>query len=143
MNVLRDWLHIDADKSIVQAAGVVLLSGTAMLYWKNADRQNGLHLLANVLIWVVIFNHKAESPTFVIAAVGVGLWYALSLRGPWETALFVFAAVFTVLNATDLFPAFIRKGFFADYAVKALPCVLIWCMSTFQLLRQAPPFRMR
>lgn len=120
-----------------------MLSGTALLYWKNVDQKNGLRLLANVLIWVVIFNHKAESPTFVMAALGVGIWYALSSRGAWETALLVFAAVFTVLNATDLFPAFIRKGFFADYAVKAVPCVMIWCVSTFQLLRQAPPLRMR
>ena len=29
--------------------------------------------LAAILVWVVIFNHKAESPTYIIAMMGIGI----------------------------------------------------------------------
>lgn len=35
---------------------------------------------ASMLLWMVIFNHKAESPTFIIAVSGVALWYGIMRR---------------------------------------------------------------
>ena len=51
-------------------------------------------LLASIMIWVVIFNHRAESPTFIIAITGVALWYYAQQQKPENYVLLVLAFVF-------------------------------------------------
>ena len=83
-------------------------------------------LLVSILIWVVIFNHKAESPTFVIAMSGVGVWYFFSEKTRMNLALVILAFVFTSLSPTDLFPRFLREQFVIPYVMKVVFCIFIW-----------------
>jgi hypothetical protein len=50
--------------------------------------------------------------------------------------LAILAFVFTSLAPTDIFPLFLRKNFFEPYAIKAVPCVLIWLYLTFYLIKK-------
>ncbi|MDP3442372.1 MAG: glycosyltransferase family 87 protein, partial [Ignavibacteria bacterium] len=43
--------------------------------------------LSAILVWVVIFNHKAESPTFVIAMAGAALWFLASKKTTFRWSL--------------------------------------------------------
>ncbi|MCU0447780.1 MAG: DUF2029 domain-containing protein [Microscillaceae bacterium] len=92
-------------------------------------------VLANVLIFAVIFNPASESPTYVIAFVGVALWYILSPYQIWRLALLIFAFVLTSLSPTDIFPPDIRNQILIPYRLKALPCVVIWLVSLVELYR--------
>lgn len=94
--------------------------------------------LALSLITVVIFSSAAESPTYIIAMMGVAIWFVLqpSPPGKWAIAALVFALLFTSLSHTDLFPKGIRKDFITRYSLKALPCFIIWLMMVWQLLKQ-------
>ena len=95
-----------------------------------------LTFFASVLIWAVIFNHKAESPTYVIAMFGAALW-ALAEEPSWKkTALLLFVFIFTGLAASDIFPLFIRREFFVPYAIKAFPCIVLWLAITWKLIRR-------
>lgn len=96
----------------------------------------GFRLLytASVLIWVVIFNHKAESPTYCIAFAGILIWYFTGSCSRWEKVLLLFAFVFVALSPTDLFPRYIRDNFVNPYSLKALFPVIIWFAVTIQLL---------
>lgn len=126
MTVMRSWLSLDFQSVYIQIAGMIALC-TPLLFWKRfSDVQSRLLFLSSILVWIVIFNHKAESPSFVIAVIGVIIWYVISVKSGVNTALLVLCFVFTQLSATDLFPRNLRNGFFEEYAVKALPCVLIW-----------------
>lgn len=93
-------------------------------YWFNSSFR--LLTLAGILIWVVIFNHKAESPTFIIAITGIGLWATTEPDTFRRRGLLILAFVIISLSPTDLFPLFIRRDFFVQYALKALPAVVIW-----------------
>lgn len=93
-----------------------------------------LLLLASILIWVVIFNHKAESPTFIIAMTGVALWWSIVRNTPWSVFLAVFVFVITGLIATDLFPEAWRSAFFRPYAIKVVPCIVAWIYLTVLLV---------
>jgi hypothetical protein len=75
---------------------------------------------------MVIFNHKAESPTFIIATAGIFLWFFISRKSVTNLVLLMVAVVFTSLAATDLFPAFVRDRIFEPYVVKVVPCILVW-----------------
>ncbi len=94
--------------------------------------------LALSLIMVVIFSSSAESPTYVIAVAGVGLWFVLQPSPPakWAMAALVFVLLLTSLSATDLFPRFLKKNFIVAYSLKALPCLVVWLIIWWQLMRQ-------
>lgn len=95
-----------------------------------------LTYLAQVLIGVVIFSTSAESPTYVIAVTGFGIWYTLYAPKPNNAMylLLVFVMVFTVFSPTDLFPRFIKDEFFIKYSLKALPCFVAWIFISYALL---------
>jgi hypothetical protein len=93
-------------------------------------------MLASLLIWVVIFNHKAESPTFIIAMCGVSLWF-FSVPFRWDNlVLFVMAFVFTSLSPTDIFPKYKRESFVIPYVLKAFPCILIWIKIQYEMMTE-------
>lgn len=108
---------------------------------------------ASVLMWMVIFNHKAESPTFIIALAGVSVWYALLRQREVENnhaeksvfplprrgyqwiwnGLLWFVIVGTSLSVTDFFPESLRNGIFASIHLKVLPCIAVWLYIQVQL----------
>jgi hypothetical protein len=87
-----------------------------------------LLILASTLIFTVIFSTGSESPTYIIAFAGVAIWFINLGRRPtgFEIFLLVFALVITSLSPSDIFPQSINRNFIRPYALKALPCLLIW-----------------
>ncbi|MFD0764905.1 glycosyltransferase family 87 protein [Mucilaginibacter lutimaris] len=115
----------------------VLVFGASMLrikYWHNIKYQ--LLLLASVLIFTIIFSTSSEPPTYIIAFIGVGIWY-VNLGRPitgYERFLIIFALVGTSFSASDLMPAYLRKNYFIPYALMALPCLVIWLKLIYEML---------
>ncbi|RYY65431.1 MAG: DUF2029 domain-containing protein [Chitinophagaceae bacterium] len=97
-----------------------------------------LSYLAIVLISVVIFSSSAESSTYVIAIIGVGIWYVLNRRdgGTWVLGLLIAVFLLTELSATDLFPQVIRKDVVRAYSLKCLPVFIVWCWLIAQVARK-------
>lgn len=91
-------------------------------------------LLASVLLFVVLFSTGSESSTYIIAFVGVGIWYwsVPWKRSKWDIALMVFAFILTSFSPSDLFPAYLRKEFVQPYAL-ALPCAIIWFKLSYEM----------
>ena len=92
-------------------------------------------LLASVLLFVVLFSTGSESSTYIIAFVGVGIWYwsVPWKRSKWDIALMIFAFILTSFSPSDLFPAYLRKEFVKPYALKALPCAIIWFKLSYEM----------
>ncbi len=132
---LHTWFGWTVDKTLVTAAGVILFCLPLLRIRVYQDYTFRLLLLASVLVWVVIFNHKAESPTFVIAVSGVALWYFGQAPKTENGVLLLLTFVFTVLAATDVFPRFIRDEYFQPYVIKVVSCILVWGKITFDLLK--------
>jgi hypothetical protein len=131
---LTSWFGFTGNKNIVVLLGLVLLL-LPFIRWKHYGEFNfRIIVLSSILIWMVIFNHKAESPSFIIAMAGVAMWYFSSLRTNLNWALVLLAFVFTSLSPTDIFPKFIQKEYFDPFAVKAVPCIFIWIKITYDLL---------
>lgn len=91
--------------------------------------------LASTLIFAVIFSNSSESPTYIIAFLGVAIWFVVQDKPvkPWAICLLVFALLLTSLSPSDLFPKFVRENYIKPYSLKALPCVLIWVVIIYQL----------
>jgi hypothetical protein len=122
------------NKDILLMAGIVLLLAPGLFVSHYLNERFRLLWLASVLLWVVLFNHRAESPTYVIAVTAVALWFVASEPGWLSRALLILVLVLTVFSPTDLFPRAVREQWVVPYSLKALPCLLVWLRITYQLM---------
>jgi hypothetical protein len=92
--------------------------------------------LASVLIFTVIFSSGSESPTYIIAFVGVAIWFVIQPKpiSNFYVALLIFAFLLTSLSPSDLIPTYLKDNYIRPYALKALPCVLIWLAIVYEML---------
>ena len=128
MGWLHSWFGVNNGKSLVSIIGLVLFL-IPFVRWKMYQNEvYKLLILSAMLVWVIIFNHKAESPTFIIAVAGIGIWYFVRPRLLWRDVLLGFVFIFTCLSPTDFFPPFIKERFLIPCAIKAIPCILAWCI---------------
>jgi len=131
---LKTWFNWQVNKTYVSLVGVVLFCIPLLRIKAYSNYQYRILMLASILIWVVIFNHRAESPTFIIAISGVALWYFSQAQNTENLILLILALIFTGLSSTDLFPKFIRDQYVWPYVLKAVPCILVWGKILYDLI---------
>jgi hypothetical protein len=137
MGVFRRFLN---DASIPNTPFLIiglLLFGLPYLRTKSYRNKNfQMLLLSSVLIFTVIFSSGSESPTYIIAFVGVAIWYVIQPKPRSKFILFllVFALILTSFSHTDLCPTFIIENYVRKYSLKAIPCILIWLVIIYQML---------
>jgi len=132
MGILVSWWHLDAAKNIVTGAGIVLFLLPLVYVRYYRDLHFRLLYLANMLIWMVIFNHKAESPTFVIVMAGIGIWYFSQQPDKLDKVLVILSFLLITMSVSDLVPAAIRNGFIRPYGIKAVMAIVIWCRILYE-----------
>ncbi|MFT0277467.1 glycosyltransferase 87 family protein [Bacteroides faecis] len=96
--------------------------------------------LSSALLFMVLFSTGTETYGYLTAMVAVGIWY---VKTPTQVTtprlnlfLLIFCILLTSLSTTDLFPRFIRMDYVKPYALKALPCTLIWLKIVWEQLTQ-------
>ena len=134
LNVLRTWSGMEINKMAVLISGVIIFLIPLSRFGQYKNYSFRFLALTSILIWVVIFNHKAESPTFIIAMAGVTLWYFVSEKNILNTILFILAFILTSLSPTDIFPDYLKDNFVNPYAVKAFPCILVWLKIIYDMM---------
>ncbi len=134
MGWLNSWFSLNVSSLVVVLTGaaVFLLPLARIKAYKYFSFR--YLTLASLLLWIVIFNHKAESPIYIIAMTGVALWFIEGKKSPINIFLLVLALVFTSLSSTDLFPTYLRTDFIQPYAIKAFPCILIWMKIIYDMM---------
>lgn len=140
MGILHSWFGFgDEIKKPVLLVGVLLML-LPLLRWKSFYQPRFAPLLlAAIMIWVIIFNHRAESATFIIAISAAALWYLRSaLPKKFRLSLLLFCFIFSSLSPTDIFPAFIRNQFIIPYCIKALGFVVLYFVLLYELLFLLP-----
>lgn len=92
-------------------------------------------LLASVLLFVILFSTGSESSGYIIALVGVCIWYTAVpwKRHVWEKALMVFVFLLSGMGNSDIWPSFLRHEIIQPYAVRALPCVMVWLLLCYEM----------
>ena len=96
----------------IQLAGtIVLLAPLVARPREWADTRFLRLYLCSLLVYVVLFNHQAERPSYVIAVTGVAIWFATSPLTLWRTVL----ALATLLG------------------LKEVPCLAVWIVIQYDL----------
>lgn len=133
MGWLYAWFGLEINKLFVVIVGVLLFLAPLIRLKSYSNDTFRYLVLCSILIWVVIFNHKAESPTFILAMAGAALWFVVSKPTSLNLALFIIAFIFTSLSPTDIFPSFLRDYLVKPYELKVFPCILIWVKIIYEL----------
>ncbi len=117
----------------IMASGVLLFVFSYLRWRQFAARGFRLVMLASVMIFVVIFSSGSENSGYIIAAIGVGIWWVtLRRRTPFACVLLMAVCVATFAN--NLFPREIYRELIFKYALRAIPYALVWLHTIYQLV---------
>jgi hypothetical protein len=130
---IHNWLPIQSD-NVILILGIIVFFLPFLKYNFFNEVRFRLFFLSSILIWIVLFNYQAESPTYVIAITGVAIWFAAQKIKTGNVVLLILAFILTVLSPTDFFPESIRENYINPYHLKVLPCILIWLKITSDLM---------
>ncbi len=135
MGWLTSWFNLSISKIGVLGVGVILLL-LPLIKVKNYDQAHfRLLFMTYIMIWMVIFNHRAESPTYIIAVVAALIAILATEIMQWfHYLIIIILMVFTSLIMSDLFPNSWKDTFFIPYVIKAVPCIGIWIWNGYMLL---------
>ena len=138
MGIVRRVFQDSSVSNLPFLIGGTILFGLQYLRIKQYKEESfRLMLLASVLLFTVIFSSGSESPTYIIAFVGVAIWFVIQPKPISNTriGLFILALILTSFSPSDLIPKFLKDNYIRPYALKALPCVLIWFSIVYEMLK--------
>lgn len=129
MGLIRRIFHQPQLSNSIVLLPALLIFGSSYLFFKKYKHLSyQLLILSSTLLFTVLYSSGSESPTYIIAFIGVAVWF-VNLPKPattLEIGLLIFAFILTSLSPSDIFPKFIRNDYIVKYALKALPCLLVW-----------------
>ncbi len=102
--------------------------------WRNLAYQK--MFLASSMMFLCLFSTSSESSGYIIALIGVVIWYTAIPweRGWWDKALMVLVFILTSMSPSDLIPSSIRYGILWPFALKALPVTICWFRLQYEML---------
>src|SRR6185436_1823247 len=132
--IIHAWFHAGPHKNFLLLTGLILLCVPLFRIRCYKEFTFRLVYFASLLIWMIIFNPRAESSTFVIAITGIAIWFFNMEKNLLNIMLVILAFILTTLSPTDLFSRYLREHFVLPYVLKVLPCILVWIKVTIDLI---------
>src|SRR6202011_2799235 len=94
----------------IQLIGCATLLGVLIARLRDWDIRNvRLQFLGFVMVFCVVFNHRSERQSAVIAISGMVIWYLASPRTAWRTSLLVIVYALVSLTGSALIPGTIKS----------------------------------
>ena len=121
---------------LIAAATVLFVLFLRFRDWN--DRHLRLRFLGFLMLFCVVFNHRAERQSMVIAVCGLVIWYLASPRSAWHTVWFAIVYVLVVMTGSELFPDTLKQLLSAPERF-SIPLTLSWLLMLGELtLTRAP-----
>ncbi len=124
---MHSWFNLNFSKIGTVAIAAIIFCIPLLKFNCYKSYQFRLQILASLLIWIVIFNHRGESPTYVISLFGVGIWFFSQPPNVVNKILLWLCLIFTSFTSTDLItPGWITEKYVDTYSIKAVFSIMIW-----------------
>jgi len=118
----------------VQLIGFAIVLGVLLLRMREwGDRNLRLQFLAFVMVFCVVFNHRAERQSAVIALGGMVIWYLASPRQAWRTAVFAIIYFLVAVTGSDVVPDAIKSVLPAQLRF-SIPLAVLWVVMLGELI---------
>lgn len=141
LGMVRKITHVTTYSDLwIIVPGLILFAAPYFRLNQYNYKKFRLLYLSSALLFLVLFSTGTESNGYIGAIIAVAIWYVNTptrqTTPVLNTTLLVFCFILTSLSPTDLFPREFRKEYIVPYALKALPCVLIWLKIVWEQLTQ-------
>ncbi len=133
MAIFHTWFKLNISNTMISFAGLILIVLPFLQARKYKFYDFRQLILCLILIWMVIFNYKAESATYIISICGIAIWFFSQPVTRLNLVLLILAFIFTTISSGDLFPAFIKYEFIRPYHIKALFSIIIFGKIYYEL----------
>jgi len=132
---LNSWFNLNIGKNVILIMGLIIQI-IPLFFQSDFLKKTRIVYGFSWMIWVVIFNHMAESATYIIA-VGAIMAF-LAMKG--DMTIFHFIALFllfffTELGPSDIYPKYLRIWIIETAQLKVFPCVLFWVLMLFEMIK--------
>lgn len=117
---------------LIPAIVLFLLQYTQLKYRYNSRYR--LYILCSTLMFPVLFSSGSEACTYIIALPAVCIWYVLQPATRANNIFLFFSILLVSFSHSDLVTPWVRKNIAMPYAIKALPCLVLWLMIVYQVL---------
>jgi len=134
MGWLSSWFNFEINKLIIVIMGMIIFCIPLLRIKMYKTYIFRILMLSSILIWIIIFNHKAEPPSYIIAMSGIALWYVSMKKDVINSILLIMAFIMISILTTDIIPHDIRKQIVYQYVLKAFPAILIWFKIIYDML---------
>ncbi|HEX9608082.1 MAG TPA: hypothetical protein VF962_12700, partial [Gemmatimonadaceae bacterium] len=119
----------------VQLIAAAILLAVLILRMRDwNDRNLRLQFLGFVMVFCVVFNHRAERQSAVIALSGMVIWYLAHprARAAWRTALFAIVYFLVAVSGSEIVPDSIKQVL-APPTRFSLPLTILWLVMLGEL----------
>ena len=119
--------------------GIVILVGLLLfaLPYLRIDRYKDLNfrllLLASTSIFLCLFSTGTENSTYIIAYVGVGVWFMVSELPMKVKITLLVLAMLGSLSPTDIFKP-LKEPYIIRYSLRAVPVTLVWLVIVWEMV---------
>lgn len=133
MGWIQSWFHLSPNKVILLGIGLFIQSLFVITQRAPSITQT-IQWGALWVVWSVIFNHMAESATFVIAIGGMMVYGLLQHQlSKMDLLIWFLVILFTILGPTDIYPVNWRIWIVETAQLKVFPVILFWVYATYKL----------
>jgi hypothetical protein len=110
-----------------------LLTSIGHHLWKRIPQA----LFASAVLFMLVFNHRTESETFIIGMTGFLVWWVAQPRNGWTWFLFIFNFVCVSALYGDLFLTAEQKILYLEpIYIKIWGILIVWFIVQFQIWRE-------
>ncbi len=131
MGVVHGFTGLEFPNLPFQLVGGISLVGVILRFHNSNQIGRMLGLIA-LCYFMVLFNHKSESPTFIIAMMAFGLHITVIDNKKMRWALIVFTLGCVSLLYSDLFKQY-KQSVFDVYSVKVWPFMILYPLALGQI----------
>ncbi|MBV8254825.1 MAG: DUF2029 domain-containing protein [Chitinophaga sp.] len=114
--------------------GTILFAAQYLMLRYRRDINYRFYILCSVLLFPVLFSSSSESPTYIIAVPAICIWYVIQTPARWKNIFLFFAILLVSFSHSDLLTPWFRKNLAVPYALKALPCLVLYLMIVYEIL---------
>ena len=127
----RTGIYNNNSMVILLGLGLFALPYLRIQQYKNLNFR--LLLLASVSTFLCLFSTGTENSTYIVAYVGVGIWFMVSELHPKLKITLLVLAMLGSLSPTDLFKP-LKEPYIIRYSLRAVPVMLIWLAIIYEQL---------
>ena len=133
MGVFHSLTGLHFNHLIFQVIGGTILM-LLFLLSRNSAQPQRLLALVSISYFLILFNHRSESPTFIIAMIAFGIHQSFMKTPKVRWSFIIFTLGCVSLMYSDIFRS-IKQSHLDVYCVKVWPFLILWPYSLFQIFQ--------